>query len=55
MSQINIPNKWQANVELVQNAYIIVFHKLSSFQNNFTRFIEKQLIITNGILLKVFN
>lgn len=45
---ISIPDKWQANIECMQSTgnLVVVFRKLSSFETNFLRYIEKQLIIT---------
>lgn len=40
---LSLPNNWYIGTE-----NHIAFHTLSSFQTNYNRYVEKQLIITKG-------
>lgn len=46
---IDVPKNWFRSNEIAP--IDIAFHTLSTFKSNYSRYIEKQLIIKNGILL----
>lgn len=45
---LNIPPKWNHNIDRVNAKLVLIFYKLGPFNENFTRAIEKQLILTEG-------
>lgn len=45
---VKIPPNWFKTLESIKNNYVIVFHKLSPLRTDYTRYIEKQLVMTNG-------
>jgi len=50
LDSISVPKNWYFGIEPY-----VSYHKLSNFQPNFNRYIEKQLVITEGIYLIIPN
>lgn len=48
LSSLIIPTKWCSDVNFIEKKKIISFYKLSFYGINYSRSIEKQLVITEG-------
>jgi len=48
VSSVNIPSKWCFDINLNEEKKIISFYKLSLYGINYSRSIEKQLVISEG-------
>jgi len=51
---LSIPSKWHRNFSRANKKMIIAFHKLGSYKENYMRFIEKQLILTEEFHLLLY-
>jgi len=51
ISSVKLPSNWFSNIEILKNEYMICFHTLSNLRSDLTRYIKKQLFISNGLLI----
>jgi len=57
INTLSIPSRWHRDFSRANTKMVIAFHKLGTYKENYVRFIEKQLILTEDfqLLLYVYN
>lgn len=53
-SLINIPSEWYYHINLIRGKRLTSFYKISLYSVNYSRSIEKQLVISEGNNLYYF-